>query len=75
MTDVTYILTHERWLYLAAVLDLFSRQVISCSMGARMDRELALNALLMAAYWRRPQTEVLVRSDQISQFSARLASV
>jgi putative transposase len=48
VTDITYILTHEGWLFLAAVLDLFSRQVIGWSMGPRMDRELALNALLMA---------------------------
>lgn len=46
MTDITYIRTHEGWLYLAAVLDLFSRQVVGWSMGARIDRELALNALL-----------------------------
>jgi putative transposase len=42
VTDITYILTHEGWLFLAAVLDLFSRQVIGWSMGPRMDRELAL---------------------------------
>jgi putative transposase len=50
VTDITYIRTHEGWLYLAAVLDLFSRQVVGWSMGARIDRELALNALLMAVY-------------------------
>lgn len=70
VTDITYIRTHEGWLYLAAVLDLFSRQVIGWSMGARMDRELALNALLMAVWRRRPQEEVLVHSDQGSQFSS-----
>lgn len=48
VTDITYIRTHEGWLYLAAVLDLFSRQVIGWSMGSRMNRELALRALLMA---------------------------
>lgn len=47
VADITYIRTDEGWLYLAAVLDLFSRQVVGWSMGARMDRELALNALLM----------------------------
>lgn len=70
VTDITYIRTHEGWLYLAAVLDLFSRQVVGWSMGPRMDRELALNALLMAVYRRRPQAEVLVHSDQGSQFSS-----
>ncbi len=52
VTDITYIRTHEGWLYLAAILDLFSRQVIGWSMGARMDKDLALNALMMAV-WRR----------------------
>ncbi len=70
VTDITYIRTHEGWLYPAAVLDLFSRQVVGWSMGARIDRELALNALLMAVWRRRPETEVLVHSDQGSQFSS-----
>jgi putative transposase len=48
VTDITYIRTHEGWLFLAVVIDLFSRQVVGWSMQARMDRELALNALLMA---------------------------
>jgi putative transposase len=48
VTDITYIRTQEGWLYLAVVIDLFSRQIIDWSMQPRMDRELALNALLMA---------------------------
>ncbi|KMJ47468.1 transposase, partial [Vogesella sp. EB] len=52
VTDITYIRTHEGWLYLAVVLDLFSRQVIGWSMQSRIDREQVLNALLMAV-WRR----------------------
>jgi putative transposase len=70
VTDITYIRTHEGWLYLAAVLDLFSRQVVGWSMGARIDRDLAINALLMAVYRRRPEQDVLVHSDQGSQFSS-----
>lgn len=70
VTDITHIRTHEGWLYLAAVLDLFSRQVVGWSMGARMDRELAINALLMAVWRRKPDQEVLVHSDQGSQFSS-----
>ncbi len=57
-------------MYLAVVLDLFSRRIIGWSMGARMDRELAINALLMAVWRRRPDEEVLVHSDQGSQFSS-----
>lgn len=48
VTDITYIRTHEGWLYLAVVIDLFSRQVIGWSMGSRIDTQLVLNALLMA---------------------------
>jgi putative transposase len=70
VTDITYIRTHEGWLFLAAVLDLFSRQVIGWSMGPRMDRELALNALLMAVWRRQPKETVMVHSDQGSQFSS-----
>ena len=70
VTDITYIRTHEGWLYLAVVLDLFSRQVVGWSMHSRIDRELALNALLMAIWRRRPEHEVLVHSDQGSQFSS-----
>jgi len=57
-------------LYLAAVLDLFSRQVVGWSMGERIDRELALNALLMAIWRRQPEELLMVHSDQGSQFSS-----
>ncbi|MBE0595092.1 MAG: IS3 family transposase [Gemmatimonadales bacterium] len=69
VTDITYIRTHEGWLYLAVVLDLFSRQVVGWSMQSRIDGELVLNALLMAVWRRRPSDEVLVHSDQGSQFT------
>lgn len=52
------------------VIDLFSRQVIGWSMQQRIDRELALNALLMAVWRRQPKNEVIVHSDQGSQFSS-----
>jgi len=55
VTDITYIRTHEGWLYLAVVLDLFSRQVIGWSMGSRIDTELVLNALGMALWRRQPK--------------------
>lgn len=70
VTDITYIRTFEGWLYLAVVLDLFNRQVVGWSMAARMDRELALNALLMAVWRRQPKETVIVHSDQGSQFSS-----
>ena len=75
MTEITYIRTYEGWLYLAVVLDLFSRQVVGWSMSSRIDRELAMNALLMAAWRqqprrRQPRNMVMVHSDQRSQFSS-----
>ncbi len=70
VTDITYIRTHEGWLFLAAVLDLFSRQVVGWSMSPRMTTDLVLNALLMAVWKRKPAEEVLVHSDQGSQFSS-----
>lgn len=70
MTDITYLRTHEGWLYLAVVLDLFSRQVVGWSMQSRIDRELVLSALLMAIWRRKPKQPVLVHSDQGSQFSS-----
>ncbi len=70
VTDITYIRTYEGWLYLAVVLDLFSRQVIGWSMQSRIDRELAIKALLMAVWRRQPKQEVIVHSDQGSQFSS-----
>jgi putative transposase len=68
VTDITYIRTHEGWLYLSVVLDLFSRQVIGWSMQQRIDREPVLNALLMAVWRRQPKTEVIVHSDQFSSY-------
>ena len=70
VTDITYIRTHEGWLYLAVVLDLFSRQVIGWSMQPRMESELAINVLLMAVWRRQPEQQVIIHSDQGSQFNS-----
>ncbi len=69
VTDITYIRTHEGWLYLAVVVDLFSRQVVGWSMGSRIDTSLVLDALLMALWRRRPESPVTVHSDQGCQFT------
>ena len=71
VTDVTYIRTHEGWLYLAVVVDLFSRRVIGWSMQQRMTKELVLDALLMAVWRRNPKETVTVHSDQGSQYTSR----
>ena len=70
VTDITYIRPYAGWLYLAVVLDLFSRQVIGWSMQSRMTNDLAISALLMAVWRRKPEQEVIVHSDQGSQFSS-----
>ena len=70
VTDITYIRTHEGWLYLAAVLDLHSRAVVGWSMGPRMQTGLVLDALTMAVWRRRPKDSVIIHSDQGSQFGS-----
>lgn len=70
LTDITYIRTYEGWLYLAVVLDLFSRQVSGWSMKPRMCSDLAIDALLMTVWRRKPKQEVMIHSDQGSQFSS-----
>ena len=70
VTDITYIKTHEGWLFLAVVIDLYSRRV-GWSMSSRMQTSLALNALLMAVWRRKPRAKVIVHSDQGSQFTSQ----
>lgn len=70
VTDITYIRTHEGWLYLAVVVDLFSRRVIGWSMQSRITKELVLDALLMAVWRRNPSNKVMVHSDQGSQYTS-----
>ena len=70
VTDITYIRTHEGWLYLAIVLDLHSRAVVGWSMGSRMQTGLVLDALTMAVWRRRPKDSVIIHSDQGSQFGS-----
>ncbi|SCW93155.1 putative transposase [Klebsiella quasipneumoniae] len=70
VTDITYIRTHEGWLYLAVVVDLFSRKIIGWSMQSRMTKDIVLNALLVAIWRRNPLKQVLVHSDQGSQYTS-----
>ncbi len=70
VTDITYIRTYEGWLYLAVVLDLYSRAVVGWSMKARMQTDLVLDALTMAVWRRKPKSPVIIHSDQGSQFGS-----
>ena len=70
VTDITYIRTWQGWLYLAIVVDLYSRKVVGWSMKPTLVRDIVLDALMMAVWRRKPQKRVLVHSDQGSQYSS-----
>lgn len=70
VADFTYVWTGEGWLYVAAVLDLFSRQVVGWSMSARMTAALVTDALMMALWRRGRSQELLHHSDQGSQYAS-----
>ena len=70
VADFTYIWTSEGWLFVAAVLDLFSRRVVGWSMQADMTSQLVTDALLMAVWRRRPAASLLHHSDQGSQYTS-----
>ena len=79
VTDITYIWTREGWLYLAVILDLFSRRVVGWSMSESITRQLTLDALEAALRQRRPLPGLLHHSDRGSQYAsgdyqARLAA-
>lgn len=71
IADFTYIWTAEGWLYVAAVIDLFSRRVVGWSMKAEMNAQLVADALVMAI-WRRGKPDALLHhSDQGSQYTSQ----
>ena len=69
VTDITYVRTWQGWLYLAVVLDLFSRKVVGWAARPTIHRELVLDAVLMAVRARRPKG-TLIHSDQGTQFGS-----
>ena len=69
-TDITYVATRQGWLYLAVVLDLFSRQVVGWAMGQTIDTQLVLGALDMALKSRKPPQGLLHHSDRGSQYAS-----
>ena len=70
VSDITYIHTQEGWLYLAVVIDLFSRKVVGWSLGSRMKTSLVCNALKMAIWQRTPAKGLIVHSDRGSQYAS-----
>jgi putative transposase len=70
VTDITYIPTGEGWLYLAVILDLYSRGIVGWAMSDRITRQLTLDALGMALARRRPPPGLLHHSDRGSQYAS-----
>jgi transposase InsO family protein len=70
LADLTYIPTAEGWLYLAAVMDLFSRKIVGWAMDERMTTDLVTRALLMACRRRQPAPGLLHHSDRGSQYAS-----
>jgi transposase InsO family protein len=70
VSDTTFIATREGWLYLAIILDLFSRQVIGWSMSTKNNAELVQDALTMALWRRGKVNDVVVHSDQGSTYAS-----
>ena len=69
--DITYLWTQEGWLYLATVIDLYSRRVVGWSMSSRMTAQLVCDALKMAIWQRRPDAGLIVHSDRGSQYASK----
>jgi transposase InsO family protein len=70
VADITYLATLEGWLYLAVILDLFSRRVVGYAMSERIDRELVLEALRKALEQRPGATDLVQHSDRGSQYAS-----
>ena len=69
-TDITYIRSAQHWLYLAVVMDLHSKKFVGWSMSPRQDRQLVLQAVLMAVWQRKEKTPVILHSDRGTQFTS-----
>ncbi|WP_206363428.1 IS3 family transposase [Cupriavidus necator] len=70
VSDITYIRTAQGWLYLAVVLDLYSRRVVGWSMAPTMPAGLVMSALTMALQQRRPEPGLVLHSDRGSQYAS-----
>jgi transposase InsO family protein len=70
VADITYVQTQEGWLFVAAILDRFSRKVVGWAMSERIDTALVLNALAMALLHRQPQPKLLFHSDRGVQYAS-----
>ena len=70
VSDITYVQTNEGWLYVAAILDLYSRKIVGWAMGEHLDTDLILKALFMALLHRQPPANLLFHSDRGVQYAS-----
>ena len=70
VSDITYIWTQEGWLYLAVVIELYSRKVVGWSMSSRMKAQMVCDALRMAIWQRRPDAGLIHHSDRGVQYAS-----
>jgi transposase InsO family protein len=69
-SDITYLWTQQGWIYLAVVIDLYSRRVVGWSIDRRMKKALVIRALMMAANLRKPPPGLICHSDRGSQYAS-----
>lgn len=70
VSDITYCWTEEGCLYLAAVMDLYSRKIVGWAISERMTKQLVIDALQMAIWNRKPPKGLIIHSDRGSQYSS-----
>lgn len=70
VSDITYIPTVEGWLYLAVIMDLFSRKIVGWAMSSRLKESLVIEALRMALFRRKISSSLLLHSDRGSQYAS-----
>lgn len=70
VSDITYLWTWEGWMYLAVIIDLYSRQVVGWAMSTRITKELVLSAIIQAIGRRKPNSGLIFHSDRGSQYAS-----
>jgi transposase InsO family protein len=70
VSDITYISTYEGWLYLAVILDLYSRKIVGWSMSNRITSQLVIDAIENAILDRKPEVKLIFHSDRGTQYSS-----
>lgn len=69
-SDITYLWTSEGWLYLAVIMDIYSRKIVGWSLGSILSAELVIKALMMAILHRNPEAGIIFHSDRGSQYTS-----